>query len=103
MQNEVALMIYIDNEFKCHITGDDTMRAISTNAFDGKCDSYIEGCRFVPNGETFVRSDGTAFTGEMVSPWKPSSYLESVQRIYEQEQLADADRALAILWGGEEA
>lgn len=33
--------IYIDPEFKCHVSDDGTMRAVETNAFDGKCDAFI--------------------------------------------------------------
>lgn len=40
--------IYLDSDYKCHLTDDGTMTAIETDAFDGKCDTYIEGYRFVP-------------------------------------------------------
>ena len=90
-------MIYIDSDFKCHVTDDGTMTAVETNAFDGKCPAYIEGYRFVPAGETWTRSDGTVFYGEMIAPWKPWQELDKAQRDYEREQLADALAALAIL------
>lgn len=93
--------IYIDSEFKCHVTNDGTMTAVETNFFDGKCDAYVEGYRFVPNGETWTRSDGEVFHGEMISPWKNYAELEEAQRAYEREKLADAENALAILLGGE--
>lgn len=44
-------MIYIDNYYKCHVADDGTMTAVETAAFDGKCDAYIEGYRFVPAEE----------------------------------------------------
>lgn len=94
-------MIYIDSEFKCHVTNDGTMTAIETDAFDGKCDAFIEGYRFVPAGKTWTRSDGEVFEGEMVSPWKDYAELDEAQREYEREKLADAENALAILLGGE--
>lgn len=93
--------IYIDSEYKCHITDDGTMTAVETDAFDGKCDTYIEGYRFVPNGETWTRSDGVVFHGEMISPWKDYAELDAAQREYEREKLVDAENALAILLGGE--
>ena len=93
-------MIYIDSEFKCHVTNDGTMTAIETDAFDGKCDAFIEGYRFVPNGESWTRSDGVVFEGEMIAPWKSFGELDSAQREYEREKLADAENALAILLGG---
>ena len=81
--------IYLDSDFKCHIFGDDTMTAVETAAFDGKCDTYIEGYRFVPSGKTWVREDGVEFSGEMVAPWKPWQELEEAQREYEREQYQD--------------
>lgn len=93
--------IYIDSEYKCHITDDGTMTAVETDAFDGKCDTYIEGYRFVPSGESWTRSDGTVFHGVMISPWKDYAELDAAQREYERQLLADAENALAILLGGE--
>ena len=95
--------IYIDSDFKCHITNDGTMTAVETDAFDGMCDAYIEGYRFVPYGESWTRPDGVVFTGKMVSPWKDYTELDNAQREYERERLADAENALAILLGGESA
>lgn len=93
--------IYIDSEFKCHITNDGTMTAVETSAFDGKCDTFIEGHRFVPKGEIRTNEDGDEFAGEQVTPWKDYDELDAVQREYERERLADAENALAILYGGE--
>lgn len=81
--------IYIDSDFKCHTVDDGTMTAVDTNAFDGKCDTFIEGYRFVPSGLEWVRSDGQVFRGEMIAPWKPYSELDAAQRQYELAQLAD--------------
>ena len=89
--------IYIDGSFKCHVESGEGLREVETSYFDGKCDTYIEGYRFVPSGETWVREDGMAFAGEMFSPWKNYSVLDQAQRKYEQEQLADMREALALL------
>ena len=83
-------MIYIDPDFKCHVTNDGTMTAIETDFFDGKCKAFIEGYRFIPSGQTWIREDGAAFTGEMVTPWKPYEELAAAQEQYEQDL---ADRA----------
>ena len=88
------MRIFIDNDFKCHVADDGTMTAVETDFFDDKCDTFIEGYRFVPEGESWTRSDGVVFRGEMVSPWRPYSELDAVQREYEREQLADAIAAL---------
>ena len=86
--------IYLDSDFKCHIFGDDTMTAVETAAFDGKCDTYIEGYRFVPSGKTWVREDGVEFSGVMVAPWKPWQVLEEAQREYERQLVAEYEAAL---------
>ena len=71
------------------------MTAVETDAFDGKCDTYIEGYRFVPSGETWTREDGETFTGEMISPWRPWAELDAAQREYEREQIAQHESALS--------
>lgn len=86
--------IYLDSDFKCRISGDDTMTAVETAAFDSKCDTYIEGYRFVPGGKTWVREDGMEFSGEMVAPWKPWQVLEEAQREYERQLVAEYEAAL---------
>lgn len=89
--------IYIDNEFKCHVMDDGTMTAIETDFFDGKCDAYIEGYRFVPEGEVWTGEDGTVFAGEMIAPWKDLGELEKAQVAYERQLLAEYAEALKVL------
>lgn len=91
------MTIYIDNDYKCHVADDGTMTTVDTDAFDGKCDAYIEGYRFVPAGEQWRREDGETFTGEMVSPWVDWATLDAAQRKYEREQYEDMRAALAVL------
>lgn len=64
------MTIYLDSEFVCHLTNDGTMTAIETDVFDGQADAYIEGYRYVPEGETWIRSDGVQFQGLMIAPAK---------------------------------
>lgn len=78
--------IYIDSDFKCHVSTAEGRTQIETSAFDGKCDAYIEGYRSIPAGQTWTRSDGVVFTGEMIAPWKPWAELDAAQREYEREQ-----------------
>ena len=87
--------IYIDSDFKCHTDNDDTMIAVETSFFDGKCDDFINGYRLVPAGESWTRSDGVVFHGEMIAPWKPYSELDAAQREYERQLLAEYEAALA--------
>lgn len=70
------------------------MTAVETDVFDGKCNAYIEGYRFVPAGETWTRDDGVFFSGEMIAPWKPWNELDAAQREYERQQIAQYESAL---------
>ena len=88
------MTIYIDTDYKCHTAPGPGLTAVETTAFDGKCDTYIEGYRFVPGGKTWVREDGAVFTGEMIAPWKPWQVLEEAQREYERQLVAEYEAAL---------
>lgn len=79
-------IIYLDSDFKCHVADDGTMTTVETDVFDGKCDTYIEGYRYVPTGSVWTRPDGVIFTGEMIAPWKPWRELDNAQWEYEREQ-----------------
>lgn len=87
--------IYIDAEFKCHTTNPDgTFREIvlSENArafFAGKCKTFIEGYRYCPEDESYVRDDGEVFYGEQITPWKDLEELDAAQREYEQQLIAE--------------
>lgn len=91
------MTIYIDGDFKCHVTGGGGMTPIETDAFDGKCNRYIEGFRFVPAGETWTREDGVEFQGEMISPHTDYAILTAYQEQYEESatELADLQSQIA--------
>ena len=93
------MTIYIDNDFMCHASNDGTMRGFDVPFFDDKCPAFIEGYRYVPEGETWTRSDGVEFIGEMIAPFVDSRILEAYQRQCEAmlPELEDADAALAEL------
>lgn len=78
--------IYLDSSYRCHVTNDGTMAPVETDAFDGYCDEYIEGYRYIPAGATWARPDGVVFTGEMISPATDWAALDAAQRAYEHEQ-----------------
>lgn len=89
------MTVYIDSEYQCHVTNPDgVFREVETGFFDGKCDAYIEGYRFVPSGEAWTRGDGTVFPGEMIAPWRPWEELDSIQREYRLAQLEEGKRLL---------
>ena len=89
--------IYIDSDFKCRTVGDGTLAAVETDFFDGKCDAFVEGYRFVPEGESWTREDGAVFHGEMAAPWKPWQELDKAQREYERELVSQLQTENAAL------
>lgn len=96
--------IYIDEECKCHVTDDGSMRAVETAFFDGKCDEFIEGYRYIPAGETWTREDGEVFSGEMISPWQDYNMLALAQSQYELAQAkAEAKQYETVLTEAEAA
>lgn len=80
------MILYLDSDYKCHVADDGTMRPFESDVFSGKCKTYIECFRAVPEGLSWVRDDGAVFgpQGTMISPWK-EGYLEA-QAAYEQAQ-----------------
>ena len=93
------MKIYLDTDYKCHTTDDGTMKEVEVSFFDGKCRTFIEGYRYVPAGETWTRTDGIEFHGEMISPWREYALLEEFQRQYEEliAQQEDMKAALELL------
>lgn len=82
------MQIYIDADFKCYTALKEGRTALETDFFEGKCAVYIEGYRFVPAGKTWTAADGTVYSGEMITPWKPWAELDAAQRAYERERAA---------------
>lgn len=80
------MIIYIDNDFKCHVTDDGTRRAFELPFFDGKCEEFIEGYRYVPSGETWTRADGQTFRGEMITPCRDYSQILEIQTAVDRTQ-----------------
>ena len=89
------MTIYIDSDYKCHVSAAEGRRAIETNEFDGKCPEWIESYRFVPDGDTWTREDGEEFRGEMTAPWKDLGSAYAAQAAYVTAQNAQYEVALA--------
>ena len=90
------MKIYIDVDYKCHVTDNGTMRVVETDFFVGRCSEFIEGYRYIPAGETWTRADGQTFTGEMITPWRDYSSLAAIQAAVDRTQ-AQADEEIGIL------
>ena len=93
------MTIYIDSDCKCYTADDGTRRAFDVPFFDGKCTEFIEGYRYVPSGERWVKPNGEFFRGEMIAPWRDYTYLQAAQEAYEQGQdeiLTTVESALGV-------
>jgi hypothetical protein len=89
--------IYLDSDFRCHLTDGGGMRQIETDVFDGKCAEYIEGYRFVPFGESWTRPDGVVFNGQAMLLIEDNYLLlQRFQAQHEADMAASADMAEAL-------
>ena len=93
------MKIYIDNDYKCHVLPTEDRREFDVSFFDGKCAEFIEGYRYVPEGERWIKPNGEFFKGEMISPWKPYNELERAQMQYELAQYETALTAIETALG----
>lgn len=75
------MVIYLDNEYKCHVTDDGTMRAVECDFFDSKCVEFVEG---------YIYDDRNSL---VVYPWKPYAELEVIQNAVDRTQ-AEADEQI---------
>lgn len=93
------MKIYIDSEYLCHVENAEGRLPIETDFFDGKCKSFIESYRYIPDGKSWTRKDGTVFRGIMVSPVINYDILSKIQEQYEfgKAQMEDMQTALEIL------
>jgi hypothetical protein len=93
------MTIYIDADYKCHVSNDGARREFDVPFFDGRCPEFIEGYRYVPPGERWVKPNGTFFRGEMITPWKDYNELEKAQMQYELAQYEAALTAIETALG----
>lgn len=93
------MKIYIDSDCKCHISPGNGLREFDVPFFDGRCQTFTEGYRYVPANEVWTRVDNVEFSGEMISPWKDYSDLYLAQLEYEVEQYKIAMTEIEIALG----
>ena len=101
------MKLYVDDNYCCHTTNHDgiyteveTAPLMNKNGiyfFANKCNAFIEGYRYIPEGKSWTRSDGAIFFGEMISPWKNYAELDSAQREYERQKLNEYNLVLQEL------
>lgn len=98
--------IYIDAEFKCHVTNPDGIYTeIDTpRQIRDKCPEYIEGLRVRPDGYTYTEN-GVVYgpDGTSVEMWKDPEQLVSAQIAYERQQLAQLQTENAAIYQSADA
>lgn len=77
--------VYLDSDYRVHLTQTGNLMPYITNVFDGKCDTYVEGYRIVPEGAVWTRDDGIEFVGPMVAAAASFGETFSVQKQYEED------------------
>lgn len=93
------MIVYLDNDYICHTENNGSFVEYDTDIFDGKSKAYIEGMRIVPEGETWIRSDGVRFNGFMFSPAKDIiRVLTDVAISYLDDDQAESVTALFPEW-----
>ncbi len=92
--------IFLDPEFKCHLTNDGTMLEVQTDVFDIYTSKAVECFRFVPKGHTWIGADGRERHGEFIQAFRSGEVITAYQEQYEAdaaqleaEMLADLDAA----------
>lgn len=78
------MTVYIDQAFKCSAEPGEGLMAAESEFFDGKCAALIACYRFVPEGQTWEREDGAAFSGEMIAPHRDTAAAMTLQAEYER-------------------
>ena len=78
--------IYLDSDFKCHVADDGTRKAVETEFFDGKCDTFVEG---------YCYDDRNGYV--QIYPYLPYNELDAAQREYERQLLIEYEEELAEL------
>ena len=91
------MKIYLDSDFRCHLEADGDMRPVETDFFDGKCAAFIEGYRFVPDGESWTREDGEVFRGCMIAPAESYGALAKAQAQFEADEQDHLEELAALI------
>jgi hypothetical protein len=90
--------IFIDDEYKCHVNNEDGLyEPIETEEFDGKCDAYIEGYRYIPSERILNYGNGVLIQGKAIMPWKNYAELAKAQEKYEELLNLEQKEALKIM------
>lgn len=79
------MQVYLDEKYCCYVQQNEhkTRTPCEVLALTGKCRTYVEGMRYVPQGAVWTRDDGVQFDGAMLTPHQPYDGLLLAQGAYE--------------------
>lgn len=95
------MLYYLDDQRMAHVRQNEagTLAPWGDTAgfFAGKCQAFVEGYRVVPDGQTWTREDGAAFSGLMIAPAADPNLLFAGQAEADGETIAELDAAVVEL------
>lgn len=90
------MIVYLDKNYICHASDDGSMRPAETAFFDGKCPEFIEGYRWIPDGESWTNEDGVTFHGDCMMLVKDWALMQRFQAQHDADMAASADMMEAL-------
>lgn len=91
------MIFYIDENYKCYTENNGNLREYSSDFFNGKCKEFIEGYRYIPDGECWTRADGIVLQGESLTPWVDYNVLDAAQFQYERSRIGELENIVIEL------
>lgn len=82
------MIVFLDNEFRCHVNNDGAMTRVESNFFDGKCRAFAEAWRFIPSGYTWRNSDGFEIHGPTYMCVEDAEMTYAIQAQFEADDSA---------------
>lgn len=74
-------IIYLDNNYMCHLENDGTMQEVQTDIFDSMCEKAIECYRFIPEGQVWNKTKTITLRGPFIQAVTESSLIQQQYEI----------------------
>lgn len=87
--------LYVDSYFKVYTECADGRTVIETNVFDDMPKQVLECYIFVPVGKSYTKPNGEVIRGEFIQPFVTEKELDTAQRAYEKQLIAEYETALS--------
>lgn len=91
------MIVYLDEDFHCHIQNSKTMLKVESSFFDEKCKLFIESWQYIPEGYSWTRDDGLIITGPTYICIDNSSVIYVLQTQYEIDEINHLNELGALI------